>query len=1478
MKTAYLYISGLRNTYILTLLAILCFFQNTFSQAALLSFSENKNQWPEQVLFMTHLHEGQLFLEKDGLKYNFYDPSSSQHSHAGIEKPEHEHKKIEENGAIKGHSYKVYFKNYNHNYTIVKENKNIGYENFYLGNDTKFWASGVESFRKITYKNIYSHIDLCLYDNGGTLKYDFIIHPGGNPNDIQLEYTDVSNLTISQKRLEIKTSVNTVYENAPISYQIKEGNRHRVFAKYKINRNVVSYRIAEYDTSRTLIIDPDLIFSTYSGSEADNWGFTATYDHDGYVYSGGIVQGIGYPVSNGAYQMNYNGGGWDIGIIKYSSDGINRIYATYLGGTSCEMPHSLIVNSKNELLILGTTGSADFPVINAYDNTFNGGTNISYDNSLNFEFGVDIFVSKIQSDGTNLLASTYIGGTENDGLNFNTTIPNSQLMTGNGALYYNYGDGARGEIMVDNDDNVYVGSCTYSTDFPTVSAFQPSSLGKQEGVAFKMNSNISAFIWSSYYGGSENDIVNSIDVDEFGNAYITGGTESTDIFTTIKAPFKTKSGGTTDAFVAKISANGTTLEGASYFGSEYYDQAHFVRIDVDKQVYIYGQTEAKDSTLIFNTNTNRVLYGKPNSGQFIAKFSNTIDKLLLATVFGTGNGKPNISPTAFEVDICNRIYLAGVGREWPEGEFTPPLIENKLYYDFKWDEIEGTKGMDVTLNCYRSETDGQDFYFMVLDDKLERLDYATFFGELFYCDYYYLDYNLGEYVSSGCPDSGRDHVDGGTSRFDSKGNIYQSACASCGGCQKFPTKPDSVWSNTNESSNCNNAVVRFRIEVGRVYADFDLPELTCSENGFYFNNTTVTESPDNVKYTWDFGDGSPLSNEKNPYHTYTETGTYIIKLWAVDSLTCNIIDSVKKTLVLDKIISYNTLETIHLCYGESTTIGFESIPNSTTKYKWTPADNLNDDNISNPTTDTETSTDYILNIDRGVCSEIVYQRVEVHQDLLVVDYIIEVDGLKKDTVCLGDNIKITIISSDPVSEYYWYEDSQMQTLINSDITSATIETTATTNKTYYIRIVPKICAPPMILEIPLVVTNNEITSGGEKLICKGETTEIWAKNLNPENPVIWTWEPRRYVVGNNDQENVLVKPIETTDFEITAITRNGCIYKSTVQIVVNTIDLEPQVFQDIVCHDDKNGAIILDPTGFGPFQFLWENGETNNTRYDLVEGKYSVTITDDLGCIDSTVFIITNPELLQFDSLCTNVSCEKACNGIISIIPKGGSAPYKYAWSNRDTTSMNTKLCSGNYYLTLTDYRGCSLNQTFTIDVTESLPILDAFAEPFRIYRGQTTTLYPFHKIIDSLSYRWIPDFDLDDGSKPTPIAKPDASKTYYVIATDVYGCSNYDTTMVEVVEFKCDETFIFVPTAFSPNNDGVNDILFVKSNILTHLQFAIFDRWGEKVFETNDLNIGWDGKYKGKELAPAVFVYYIEATCMDQTPYIKEGNITLIR
>lgn len=727
--------------------------QNAAGQAV---FIPNKGQWEKQVLFKANLPSGNFFIEKNKITYQFWDSKVFENIH--------EQKSPSNQARLNCFAYFIEFEGASKESYTETANPTSEYYNYFLGNNSEKWVSQVFGARTVFVRGLYTGIDLELYSEGNSLKYNFIVAPGADVSQIKMKFQGQQKLNLVNGELIVNTSLGKITEQAPVSYLENASGKTALKSKYELNGNTVTFQIENHPSFYRLVIDPKVVFSTYSASLADNWGFTGTYDDLGNGYSGGTVYDIGYPVTFGAFQRNFAGGqdiklssgdlARDAGILKYNPMGTALLFATYLGGSHNEQPQSMVVNNAGELCVFGTTWSVDFPIsTGAFDDTHNGKS--------------DIYVVKFNATGTQLLASTFIGGSERDGLNgtIENGYPNPSI------LAYNYGDLYRGEIIVDNRDNIYFASTTESSDgkgLPISGGFQTSfGGGVEDGCVFKLTPNLDGILWSSYLGGNAYDAAYALALDVSGNLFVTGGTSSSGWSASSGGWQTNYQGGPSDGYIARINASGGNLTSFTFIGTDRYNQSYFVQTDKYGSVYVYGQTEG--AFPLMNTT-----YRTPNSGQFIQVYSNDLKTLQRSMTFGSPSGKPNISPSAFLVDKCDRIFVSG----WGGAVNDEPRGHNG-----------NTRNMAITQDAFQKTTDGSDFYLAVFSKNFEQLLYATYFGGV----------DVDE------------HVDGGTSRFDKNGIIYQSVCGGCGGSDNFPTTPG-AWSRVNRSDNCNNALFKIDFE------------------------------------------------------------------------------------------------------------------------------------------------------------------------------------------------------------------------------------------------------------------------------------------------------------------------------------------------------------------------------------------------------------------------------------------------------------------------------------------------------------------------------------------------------------------------------------------------------------------------------------------------------------------------------------------
>lgn len=1052
------------------------------------AFIENKGQWPSQVLYASDVKGGKIFLENNALKYHFFDLSA-------IELAHNEGKVFKSNDArVKGHVYQVSFLGSSQDALISTHEKQTAYYNYFLGEDESKWAGGCQSYARIEQRNFYNGIDFIFYSTGYSMKYDFVVKPNADASEIKMQYDFADRITLENGRIKIQTSVNEIFEQSPIAWQIIRGEKRMIDCRYQLVGNTVSFIFPKgYDTSIELIIDPELVFSTYSGSFANNFGYTATYDLEGNLYSGGSTFGQGYPTTTGAYQVTFQGGhstlgGIDMGLTKYHANGTSLVWSTYLGGNGDDLPHSIVVNDQSELYVYGTTGSNNYPTTSgAIDNSFNGGTATSSSGTgANFPNGSDIVVTRFNQSATQLLASTYIGGSANDGLNLAAN------------LKYNYADEFRGEISLDSQGNPLIVSSTFSLNFPVLNAFQSNIGGQQDGVVMKLTPALNQFFWSSYIGGSADDSGFSVAENESGEIYICGGTGSSNFLTQNNTLQTSNAGGPTDGFVIRLNSNGQSILSCTFWGTAAYDQLYFIEIDSDQFVYVFGQTRASGSSMIINAT-----YGTPDSGNLLTKFTPDLSAVVWSSVFGTGNAKPNLSPSAFLVDYCNRVYISGWGITQVAGNALNPN-----------QNLHSMAAMPTTPDSYDNTCSTGDFYMAVFDENMTNLEYATFFG--------------GNQSS--------EHVDGGTSRFDRKGVIYQSVCAGCGGFSDFPIYPNNAWSSQNNSS-CNNGVYKFDFQLPLTIADFEHTAVGCTNSPIQFTSTSTFAQT----HSWNFGDGG-TSASVNPTHEYEDPGIYTVMLAVYDNTTCNSVDTIYKTILIENAV-VESLNNLNACSGDAINIGLSN-SNPDYVYSWSPSQFLNNPNISNPLFTAGTTTSYTLSVHRDGCVDLYYQTITVTE--LGID-------VPSDTTLCDDGfivLNAAIFPSD--ASITWSDEEDFGNVLNDSSQDTDIEVSPTVPTTYYVQITANGCT--LVEEVFVNLVSFQTVIQGDFTACMGDTVNLAVQDPNPD--FNYSWQPANLVL--NGQNTPAIEAVVTTQttFTVSSETQDGCV--ATDDVIVQVSELNNQ--------------------------------------------------------------------------------------------------------------------------------------------------------------------------------------------------------------------------------------------------------------------------------------------------------------------------------
>jgi hypothetical protein len=583
-----------------------------------------------------------------------------------------------------------------------------GKSNYFIGRDPTKWRTNVPNYAKVKYQDVYPGVDLVYYGNEGRLEYDFVVARGADPRAIKLDISGAKRERIdSFGDLVLDMGNGEIRFHRPVVYQpvaaLPENQGDKKFLEGRfvfLGHSQAGFEIAAYDSTRPLVIDPVLSYSTYLGGSGDETGGNGmqniAVDPAGNAYIAGVTDSSDFPVTAGAFQTKFAGGGLstqcgfagDAFLTKVNARGDAVVYSTYLGGSSADCGEGIAVDSAGHAYIAGETLSTDFPVTPgvfqpACKSCSNGAP--------------DTFAAKLTPNGSALVYSTYIGGSGSDfvpmitvdrsgnmyiqGSTSSVDFPTTQgafqttcaacakgsfntYVTklnpeGTALVYSTYLGGSTTEfcgsqIAVDSEGSLYVDGMTFSTDFPTTpGAFQTTlSGGGPDAFVTKLNPGGTALAYSTFLGGSGGEFVSGLAVDDEGNAFVTGATSSSD-FPTTPGAFQTNfGGGPEDAFVTKINPSGTALAYSTYLGGTGDDVGAGMAVDSHGNAYVGGFTSSGDFPTLN-------AFQPANAGGydvFVTELNAAGDALVYSTYLG-GSGDEFVGGIAF--DSRRNVYVQG---------------------------------------------------------------------------------------------------------------------------------------------------------------------------------------------------------------------------------------------------------------------------------------------------------------------------------------------------------------------------------------------------------------------------------------------------------------------------------------------------------------------------------------------------------------------------------------------------------------------------------------------------------------------------------------------------------------------------------------------------------------------------------------------------------------------------------------------------
>lgn len=616
-------------------------------------FIPNKGQWDASILFQAWTPHYVLVLTRAGIMF-----SGSEKSNDGMPP----------RAGVK-------FRNANASMIIEAVRPLEHVAHFFLGNDPSRWQMGLPTYQAVRYKNVYPMIDLEIYGVKNRIEYDWIVKPGGRPDDIHFECAGAE-----LSRLGPLGAIRTPWESEeiiqqrPISYQWRHGQMNLVASSFKNHgEGLFGFEVGSFDHSRDLIIDPMILaFSTFLGGSDSDEGYSVAVDAKGFVYLAGTTKSSNFPLKS-PYQGTK--GAWqDAFVAKLAPTGNALVFSTFFGGSRDDEGRGIAVDAGGAVYVTGWTDSEDFPTSNPYQNALNESR--------------DAFVAKFNPAGNSLAYSTYIGGSNWDyaedialdktgaayiiGTTQSSDYPvlspfqskfaetkdafiSKFVPAGNALSYstylggYGYDEGLA--IAVDAAGAAYAAGKTSSFYFPVKNAFQAKLSGfSQDGFVTKIGSSGDSLAYSTYFGGSGEDSIKGIAVDKSGSAYVTGTTASTNFPT--KNAFQKSARGYGEAFISKFSPGGTALTYSTYLGGDSSDGGADISVDSQGCAYIAGTTYSDDFPIKnefqdFNAGMDDV---------FAAKFTPAGNALLFSTYLG-GEGSDMCFGLA--VDAKGAVYLTG---------------------------------------------------------------------------------------------------------------------------------------------------------------------------------------------------------------------------------------------------------------------------------------------------------------------------------------------------------------------------------------------------------------------------------------------------------------------------------------------------------------------------------------------------------------------------------------------------------------------------------------------------------------------------------------------------------------------------------------------------------------------------------------------------------------------------------------------------
>jgi hypothetical protein len=1344
------------------------------------SFIENKGQWNPEVQFLAKMNGINAWITKSGVVYDF--------------------NKIEDK-FLKGHVVGLKYDGLNESCTNLTKEKLETYYNYFIGNDSTKWASFVPLYKEVIVKDAYQGIDIRYYFDTKTtegqtlagLRYDYIVSPGADISQIKMKFEGQNNLAINENgELVIGTSIGNVLNNKIYAYQPKallslaEGTK--VDCRFILNYDgTATFKIDDYNHDLALIIDP-MVYSTYLGGSGPDFPHGIVVDRNSNSYICGESDSKDFPTTVGAYQTNIDtskGVIADYFVTKMNVNGTYPIFSTFIGGNDVEEGAGLAIDSNLNVYMTGTTWSDNYPLTNgALRQTRNG---------------TEAFITKLNSTGSTLLFSTFLGGLNDDWGNsisvdiagnsyitggtlssdfpttsgaYRTTLRNSSDLfvvkcnsTGTSLIYSTFLGGELGvsllnwlsvlSLTIDSFGCAYIAGYTSTTDYPTTTgAFQINYAGgSHDGFITKLNQTGTDALYSSYLGGSGTDQISGVVVDNNGNAFVTGSTASPN-FPTTPGSFQPTQKKMNEAFITKFNNTGTSILYSSFVGGSKDDYGLSIALDSEKNPYITGYTISDDFPIIQCAyQTTPLTY---YSDCFLFKLNFNDSKFSYSTFI---SGSYREYGTSICIDNKNDIYITGstLSHDYPvtAGAFQTSLKGQHDGFVTKFSQIYLTPGISSNKNlrfknlvCENSELDS---IWVKNTGGCDLIISNSNPSGINFTDFSLISPALPIIIPYG---------DSAKFVISFKSSISGNKSANLNLINNSPKSPFSIALNAvKDSISFKLSGLRFNtLDFGIVCPNsvkdtiFNIENKSTIGTKFSFND---------LKSPFSYVSGNPSSVQFNANETKAikvrftapaDTGTFTQFIDVYDSCGRN-----KVVVLVAKVIGpkIEAGKDTTICYGSSIFIG--NLAKSGTppyRYKWNPTEGIVDPDSAITLVSPEKTTKYILTVtDSAGCSKSDSLFVRIHQKINISAGP-DIDICTNATIDLKGQLSGGV---QPIQSILWTPSKGLDNP-NSITPKLTLDTNG---KFQYILCVIdnagcSRCDTVEVNVLPAIT----IDISGDSLICDGINSKLKVMPPNDAYKYLWSNGSTASEIDIDKAGTYWVK-----------VSINGSCEVYDTLVVQSYPKISPKLKlsrNPELCAGSKLNISTEDKYT----AYNWSTGNTEDNITVNLPGNYYVEVTDINGCkaISDTVKVTLVDSLKPIVIISNNgILCP---NGSLNLTTEYNYTSY--LWNTGETTKSITITKPGKYSVHVKDDGGCEGTSEIIdiIQVAEPKPIIsgDLFLCP-----GRTSILLVQN---DFQSYLW----NTAETTKSISISNPGI---YSVTVTDTNGCEGTATTTI--TEFKPD-------------------------------------------------------------------------------------------